>query len=214
MPSVPDSLVFEDVVRHFGLVRVLDGVSGTAGPGEILVVGGANGSGKSTLLRCLAGLLRQQAGRIELRLGGATLDIAERRLRVGYVAPDLAFYEPLTARENLVLFAKLRGVPAARAERLLEETGVPTDRWVRALSSGQRQRLRWAWALLHEPPLLLLDEPFQNLDPEGEATLRERLRRHREGGGLTVVASPSGIGLDGPLHRLDLSNPVAAGGGG
>ena len=208
MPPPARSLAFETLVRHFGPVRVLDGVSERVEPGEVLLVEGANGSGKSTLLRCLAGLLRPQSGRIELRLGGRGLDMAERRGRVGYVAPDLAFYEPLTARENLVFFAKLRGVERGRADRLLEETGVPGDRWVRALSSGQRQRLRWAWALLHDPPVLLLDEPFQNLDAEGEATLRARLRDHRAAGGMTVVASPSGIGFREPLRRLDLGDPA------
>ena len=212
MPPPDRSLAFEAVVRHFGPVRALDGISGKVGPGELLVVSGANGAGKSTLLRCLAGLLRPQSGRIELRLDGRELDATERRGRVGYVAPDLAFYEPLTGRENLALFAKLRGVSPDRVERLLEETGVPGDRWVRALSSGQRQRLRWAWALLHAPPVLLLDEPFQNLDAEGEATLRARLAAHRAGGGLTVVASPSGIGFDEPLLQLDLGHPAPEGG--
>ena len=86
-------------MRGFGRVPVLAGVSADLGAGEVLLVTGSNGSGKSTLLRCLAGLLRPQAGTIRLREAGVELDMAARRRRVGYVAPDLAFYEPLTAAD-------------------------------------------------------------------------------------------------------------------
>jgi len=205
------SLAFQGIVRHFRDVRVLDGVSGAVAPGEVLLVRGPNGSGKSTLLRCLAGLLRPQSGSVTLIQDGRELDAAERRTAVGYIAPDLAFYEPLTARENLELFAKIRGVDVARGGRLLAETGVPPDRAVRVLSSGQRQRLRWSWALLHEPTVLLLDEPFQNLDDEGTDRLVGRLEEHRRGGGITVVASPSGIGRVAPSALLDLA-PASPGG--
>ena len=92
-----DELSFTGLRRAFGRMAVLAGVDGRVGEGEVLLVLGANGSGKSTLLRCLAGLLRPQAGEIRLRQGGAELDVIARRRAVGFVAPDLAFYEPLTA---------------------------------------------------------------------------------------------------------------------
>jgi ABC-type multidrug transport system ATPase subunit len=119
------------------------------------------------------------------------------------VAPDLAFYEELTTLENLSFFARLRRVPAARARALLERVGLPTDRLAGALSSGMRQRLRWAFALLDEPRMLLLDEPFQNLDAPGEALGRELLAEHLATG-LAVVASPASIDFPHVAERIDL----------
>ena len=205
MPPAPPSvsattaphLAFSDLRRRFGRLRVLRGVSGAATAGQVLVVTGANGSGKSTLLRCLAGLLLPDAGRIDYRepgtgaeAGTPSLDAAERRLRVGYVAPDLALYEELDAMENLRFFARLRGAPAERGGALLDHLSLPHHRPAGALSSGMRQKLRWAWSLLHRPQLLLLDEPFQNLDAAGEGAVRELLQGHLDGGGLAVIAQP------------------------
>src|SRR4029077_3659784 len=110
-------------------------------------------SGKSTLLRCLAGLLATDGGTIAYQENGTPLDAAERRRRVGVVAPDLAFYAELTVRENLEFFARLRRVPAARGLAVLDRLSLPLDRMAGALSSGMRQRLRWGWALLHAPAL-------------------------------------------------------------
>jgi heme exporter protein A len=217
---VPFELRFDRLRRRFGPLTVLRGVSGRVGPGEVLLVSGANGSGKSTLLRCLAGLMAADSGTIDYREpgglrgdddSGPALSRAERRQRVGYLAPDLAFYDDLTCLENLTFFAGLRGVPARRAVELLDRVGLPHDRTAGALSSGMRQRLRWAWALLHRPRLLLLDEPFQNLDAPGEATAREMLAEHlantgdgAHGMGAAVVADPSGIELPGVASRVAL----------
>jgi len=208
--AAPDDLLeLRDLVRGFGRVPVLAGVSATVRAGEVLLVTGRNGSGKSTLLRCAAGLLRPQAGTIRQREDGAELDTATRRRRVGYVAPDLAFYEPLTAAENLAFFCRLRGVPRARAEELLARLGIPPSRPAGALSSGMRQRLRWAWALLHRPRLLLLDEPFQNLDTAGEASLRALLDEHLAAGGMAVVATPTALALPHVAATLALDAPAA-----
>ena len=199
------SLHFENVRRRFGRLSVLQGVSGTVAPGEALLVTGPNGSGKSTLLRCLAGLLAPDGGRIEYREDERTLDVEQRRLRVGYVAPDLAFYSELTVAENLEFFARLRRVRPDRGFEILDRLALPTDRMVGALSSGMRQRMRWAWALLHRPRLLLLDEPFQNLDAPGEEGTRALLREHLEqDGGLAVIANPSSLEIDRVTARLDL----------
>jgi heme exporter protein A len=179
-------------------------VSGELADGEVLLVTGPNGSGKSTLLRCLAGLLAPDAGTIELAAEGRPLDAAERRRSVGYVAPDLALYEELTTGENLAFFGRVRGLGPERGRELLGRFGLPADRPAGALSSGMRQRLRWVWALLHRPRLLLLDEPFQNLDAPGEAEVRGLLAEHLDGGGLAVVANPSPLDLGRATHRLAL----------
>jgi ABC-type multidrug transport system ATPase subunit len=200
---VPD-LRFANVRRRFGRLAVLTGVSGAVGAGEMLFVTGPNGSGKSTLLRCLSGLLAPDAGAIEYREEGPALDAAGRRRRVGVVAPDLAFYAELTVAENLTFFARLRRTAPERGLAVLDRLGLPPDRPAGALSSGMRQRLRWAWALLHAPSLLLLDEPFQNLDAPGERVARELLAEHLAAGGLAVVANPSTLDFSHVAARLDL----------
>jgi heme exporter protein A len=203
MPTA--ALSFDHLSRRFGRLAVLRGVSGTVAAGETLLVTGANGSGKSTLLRCLAGLLAPDGGRIDYREGDLACDAEERRRRVGYVAPDLALYGELSARENLDFFSRLRGLQPARGRDLLARLGVPAERLAGALSSGMRQRLRWAWALLHRPRLLLLDEPFQNLDPAGEEAVRALLAEHLEGeGALAVVANPASLALDRVAARIEL----------
>ncbi|MGE0641099.1 MAG: ATP-binding cassette domain-containing protein [Thermoanaerobaculia bacterium] len=199
MDSV-DGLRFSALERRFGRVAVLEGVAGGVGPGELLLVTGRNGCGKSTLLRCLAGLLAPDRGSIELCLGGRRLDIHERRRAVGYLAPDLSFYDELTVRENLELFARLRRVSAAPALALADELGLPLSRLAGVLSSGMRQRLRWAFLELAIPSLLLLDEPFQNLDEEATTALGARLDQRLAAGALAVVATPSSLPL--PLPRI------------
>jgi heme exporter protein A len=195
---------FRRLSRRFGRLAVLARVDGRVASGEVLPVRGRNGSGKSTLLRCLAGLLAPDAGEVLATEEGRALEGAERRRRVGYVAPDLAFYEELTVGENLDFFSRLRGTPSAAATQLLARVALPAERRAGALSSGMRQRLRWAFALLHQPRLLLLDEPFQNLDGPGEETARALLAEHLAAGGLAVVASPVPLSLPASLDAIDL----------
>jgi heme exporter protein A len=209
VPAADDArLAFTDLYRRFGPLRVLTGVSGEVGPGEVLLVTGSNGSGKSTLLKVLAGLLAPERGEVVYREDGETLDIAARRRAAGFVAPDLALYEELTTLENLRFFCRLRGVPEDRAGELLDTVGLPHDRPAGALSSGMRQRLRWTWALLARPRLLLLDEPFQNLDAPGVAQGTGLLERHLEGGGLAVVANPGPLQVPNVRARLDLDQAM------
>ncbi|HVT18596.1 MAG TPA: ABC transporter ATP-binding protein [Thermoanaerobaculia bacterium] len=204
------TLRFADVRRRFGRLAVLTGVSGAAGEGEALLVTGRNGSGKSTLLRCLAGLLAPDSGTIEYSEAERPLDAAGRRRRVGLVAPELALYGELTVEENLDFFARLRGVEGGRGRELLARLDLPAGRLAANLSSGMRQRLRWAWALLHRPRLLLLDEPFQNLDAAGARAVRELLAEHLGTApeaarrGLAVIANPIPLDIDGVAARLDL----------
>lgn len=203
-PPTHVSLAFQGLYRSFDRLAVLEDVSGSVEAGEVLLVTGANGSGKSTLLKCLAGLLAADHGRIEYREEGEDLPIAERRRRLGYAAPDLAFYDELTAAENLEFFARMRRCPASRAEELLERVGLPGERMAHALSSGMRQRLRWCWALLHRPRLLLLDEPFQNLDEPGRRAATELLTEHLADG-AAVVANPGDLELPHVARRLHLA---------
>jgi len=161
------------------------------GPGLIAVTG-PNGSGKSTLLRILAGLLRPSAGTTTVSLDGRELPRALRRTHAGFASPELSFYDELSGEENLAFAAEARGTPApARAARAaLERVGLARrghDR-VAGYSSGMKQRLRLAFALLHEPPLLLLDEPASHLDEEGRAAA-ERVARETAARGLVFIAT-------------------------
>jgi ABC-type multidrug transport system ATPase subunit len=192
---VATALAFTGLSRRFGPLRVLVDAAAEVAAGGVLSVRGPNGCGKSTLLRCLAGLLRPDRGTITARERGRELAADARRSRVGYVAPDVAFYDELSGGENLRFFARLRGTDPARGEALLDRLGLAAERPYHAMSSGMRQRLRWAFALLHEPEILLLDEPFQNFDAAGEATARELLAERLAAGALAVVASPAEVEL-------------------
>lgn len=198
------TLAFRDLTRRFGALRVLTGVSGALESGGVLAVRGANGSGKSTLLRCLAGLLRPERGTIAAHEEGRELDAAARRGRVGYVAPDLSFYDELSSTENLDFFARLRGVAVEPGRALAARLDLPAGRPFHALSSGMKQKLRWAFALQHAPLLLLLDEPFQNLDEAGERTARELLAERLAAGALALVASPTRLDLPAVADEIRL----------
>ena len=158
--------------RDFGDRTALDGVDLRVDPGGSLAVLGPNGSGKSTLLRILAGLLRPSSG--EVSVLGCDLPKETHRLRgrVGYLGHDPLLYRDLTPRENLELVAALHGigseVAGPRIEVLLEAVGmsVRADDRVAELSAGMKQRIDICRAVLHEPELLLLDEPDAHLDPE------------------------------------------------
>ncbi len=120
-------------------------------------------------------------------------------------AMALAFYDELSASENLRFFARLRRAPADAGDLLLARLGLPPARLAGALSSGMRQRLRWAFALLARPRLLLLDEPFQNLDARGEQDLRALLAEHLAAGGLAVIANPGTLDLPHVTGHLELA---------
>jgi heme exporter protein A len=183
----------EHVSRRFGGRRVFSDVCADVCFGGILVVTGCNGSGKSTLLRIIAGLLTPSSGRVRMYVEGVEVDHATRRGLIGYVAPDLALYPELTGVENLVFFAKLRGIPMDRDRLagLLSQVGLKGRGrdFVGNYSSGMQQRLKYAFALLHEPPVLLLDEPTANLDEEGIAMVQDTLCRQRRRGAVVLATN-------------------------
>jgi heme exporter protein A len=165
--------------RDFGERPALDGVGFRLGEGETLAVLGPNGAGKTTLLRILATLLRPSAG--EVRVLGCALPREAWRLRgrVGLLGHEPLLYRELSGRENLRFHASLHGLEGAAAEAriatLLEAVGMERraeDR-VAELSAGMRQRLAICRCVLHEPQLLLLDEPDSHLDEEGRGLARE-----------------------------------------
>ena len=202
MPE-PCSLRVEDLHKRFGGRTVLRGLGFSIEKGQCLLVTGPNGSGKSTLLRCLAGLAAASRGSVEFRLGERAIENTERRAAIGYQGPDLELYADLTARENLAFFARLGSIPdaGARIAGLVDALAIPADVAFGALSSGQRQRVRWALALLRRPRFLFLDEPFQNLDAEGASAAGALLTAHLESG-LAILASPVELPWQPPENSL------------
>jgi heme exporter protein A len=187
----PTGLRFENVDKRYGGLYALRRVSLEIVPGECVVLAGRNGSGKTTLLRVAAQIVLPTAG--ELSFPGATPKAASGR--PGYVAHATMVYDELSAEENLLLFARLQKVenPAARVNHLLHEVGLFERRnsLVRTFSRGMRQRIAIARALIHQPSVLLFDEPATGLDPLGISWLANALHEmHRAGG--TIVMSLHG----------------------
>jgi heme ABC exporter ATP-binding subunit CcmA len=194
MPSRDGSPLLEarGLHRRFGRVRVLHGIDLSLQPGEALAIIGPNGAGKTTLLRLLAGLMRPTAG--EIRLLGQPLDRGNHQARraVGFLSHQSLLYDDLTLLENLTFAARLYLLeqPHEVARAALDTAGL-SDRAgelpVR-LSRGLLQRAAVARAMLHDPPVLLLDEPFTGLDATAAEGLRSVLRsRLGRGHGLVLV---------------------------
>jgi len=201
-------LLGDDVSHRYGPRMALRPVSfDVAGPGVVAVTG-ENGSGKSTLLRILAGLLRPVRGSTRVEVGGAEVAPRERRRIVGLATPELAFYEEFTALENLQFAAEARCLPNVQeaVQDALARTGLTpraADR-VAAFSSGMKQRLRLAFAVLHRPPIVMLDEPGSHLDAEGRAVV-ERLVLEHAAAGLVVIATNDPQEMEIARNRIELS---------
>ncbi|GBD00504.1 ABC transporter ATP-binding protein NatA [bacterium HR18] len=179
--------------KRFGFRRLFSGLSFRLKPGEQLAVTGPNGSGKSTLVRILAGVLRPTEGSVVLQVNGKTLEATDRPLHVGLVAPYVHLYDGFTARENLMFLARARGLdnPQKCVEVWLDRVALRlyADEPVAVFSSGMRQRLRFAAALLADPVLWLLDEPRANLDEAGRHLVATLLEQGQRQGRLIVVAT-------------------------
>jgi heme exporter protein A len=182
-----------DLRKTYGLLSVLRGIDLTVPAGQVVALLGANGAGKSTLLRCLAGTSRPTGGRLDVlgtelfpkRPPSAALG------RIGLVAHDPLIYLDLTPRQNLAFFAQLYGAATGRVNEQIARFGLTrfADRGSRTLSRGTLQRLALARALLHEPRLLLLDEPFTGLDDAGQEVLVQTLAEAGANGVACVLVS-------------------------
>jgi heme exporter protein A len=196
------------LVRLFGEREALAGVSVSVPAGSTLGVFGPNGAGKTTLLRVLATLLRPHAG--EVSVAGCELPREEHlaRAAVGYLGHEPLLYRDLTPRENLSFHARLRGLPDSRVEEMLDAVGMTRRARdpVRELSRGMVQRVAAARALLHEPQVLLLDEPYTGLDPAARELLEPLIGR--TSGRTRVLVTHD---IEGGLAECDIALGLRAG---
>jgi heme exporter protein A len=192
----PPAVALEGVGRAYGERVALREVSFTLAPGATVAVFGANGAGKTTLLRILAGLLRPHAGRASVLGAELPREAYRARGRIGLLGHEPMLYRDLTVRENLRFHARLHGVDARRVEALCEQVGLAAraDDPVRTLSRGMTQRAAICRAVLHAPELLLLDEPFANLDPGGAAAVAPLIGRGT-GPARVLISHDAELGL-------------------
>ncbi|PWT81954.1 MAG: heme ABC exporter ATP-binding protein CcmA [Blastocatellia bacterium] len=197
-----DQVQLVDVSRHYGRRRAVSHISFSARRGDIVALLGPNGAGKSTLIGILATLVVPTIGRIVFEDQGTARAAATIRARIGLLAHELHLYPELSARENLTFFANLYGLNAGSiVDAALHSAGLAdrADDAVSEFSRGMRQRLALERSLLHQPRLLLLDEPFTGLDERAIQTVRDRLRALAAVGAIVILAT----------HDLDLAEGLA-----
>lgn len=182
----------EDLVKYFGDTAVVDGVSVAVPEGAIHGVLGPNGAGKTTTLRMLLGILDPDGGRRSLLGRSAPVEAARE---VGYLPEERGLYPAMTARETIAFLGALRGLPLAegrrRADLLLERAGLAdaARRPIRALSKGMAQKVQLLGTIVHQPRLIVLDEPFSGLDPLNQQQLEAMIRAERDRGATILFST-------------------------
>jgi ABC-2 type transport system ATP-binding protein len=190
-------LEFKDLHRHFGDVIALDGLSFTVAPGELCGFLGPNGAGKTTAMRCAVGVTEPDRGEVSWQ--GRSIDLRVRRA-TGYMPEERGLYPKMRVHEQLVYLGRLHEMStddaSASATKWIERLGLAErrDSAVEELSLGNQQRVQLAAALVHEPQLLVLDEPFSGLDPIATDVMSEVLREQARAGVAVMFSS----------HQLDL----------
>lgn len=217
MPPLSPAVEASGIRRSFGRRRAVDGVDLTLDAGDCLALFGPNGAGKTTLLRIVAGLLKPVAGTVRVDGREVRGDASAREL-VGLISHQSMLYGALTARENVEFAARLYGVadPRAAAIQALERIRIAdrADMRVRSLSRGMQQRVSIARSIVHEPSVVLLDEPYTGLDAAGSAALTAMLQVLRAAGAALVlvthnvdeglaIASHAAIMIAGKIVRRD-----------
>jgi ABC-2 type transport system ATP-binding protein len=187
MPEEP-AIQARSLTKSYGSTRGIDRLDFTVSEGEIFGLLGPNGSGKTTTIRLLLDLIRPDSGEVDV-FGVAPRAAPAVRRRIGYLPGDLRLYERLSGREQLSYFAGLRRLPGlGRADELAERFQVELDRPIRTLSKGNRQKVGIVQAFMHDPDLLILDEPTSGMDPLVQQTFNALLDEARAPG-LTVLIS-------------------------
>ncbi len=207
-------LAVDKVKKKYGKFVALDTISFSIGKGRHLLVLGPNGAGKTTLIKCVMDLVKFE-GKIEVGGTDVKRDARAAKKLIGYVPQNYAFYENLTVREHARLSVRLKEVGIEQMKEKLETVDLwhARDRKVRALSDGMKQRLGIAFALIGNPPLLLLDEPTSNVDLRGQLEFQTLLQGFlKEGKTLLTTTHLTGLGeLANEVMVLDKGKMIANG---
>lgn len=200
-------IVGQGLRKEYDRRSVFRDVSFSASAGETLLITGRNGSGKSTLVKIICGVLTPGGGTFSVTPDQNDPPREERGL-VGLVSPYLQMFDEFSAVENLAIAMGIRGLPfdPSAADALMERVAIYPRRNdpVRTYSSGMKQRVKYAFALIHTPPVLVLDEPMSNLDGEGIAIVRALMAEQRRRG-ILVVATNDLSDIDAHEKRVDLN---------
>ncbi len=203
------SLEIEDVTKTYSGHRVVDGVSLRVDPGEAFGLVGPNGSGKTTTIRMALDIIRPDSGTITLLGGGPT---REALSRVGYLPEERGLFQRSKVTEILTYLGRLKRLDGStatrRADEMLERVGLSEhrDKKVQALSRGMTQLVQFAATLVHEPDLIILDEPFSGLDPLNVQLMKEIIREQRERGAAIIFSTHQMVDVEELCERVLLIN--------
>lgn len=203
------TIEINNLVKYFGRRLIFDGINYSFQSGNVYGISGPNGSGKSTFVKIIACLISATRGSVKHTYNEKTVEEESLHNFMGFVSPYLFLYDEFTAEENLRHVSKIRGIKfnQERSDFLLSEFNLYERKndLLRGFSSGMKQRLKFAFALLHEPKLLILDEPTSNLDNSGKEKVYEFIRSEGKSN-LVLVASNEDTDLALCGNVLELKN--------
>ena len=202
-----DIICVDGLIKEYAGTKVVDGVSFSVNKGEIYGLLGRNGAGKTTIMKILLGLANPTSGKVSI-LGKDMSVNSEKKVlkKVGCIIENPGFYSNLTGTENLEIFAKLRGLDQDSVKKALELVNLPyKDKKIFSkYSLGMKQRLAIANAIMHNPEILVLDEPINGLDPIGIAEVRELLKKLKESGASIIISSHILSELENVADRISI----------
>lgn len=202
-----DIICVDGLIKEYAGIKVVDGVSFSVNKGEIYGLLGRNGAGKTTIMKILLGLANPTSGKVSI-LGKDMSVNSEKKVlkKVGCIIENPGFYSNLTGTENLEIFAKLRGLDQDSVKKALELVNLPyKDKKIFSkYSLGMKQRLAIANAIMHNPEILVLDEPINGLDPIGIAEVRELLKKLKESGVSILISSHILSELENVADRISI----------
>lgn len=202
-----DIICVDGLIKEYAGIKVVDGVSFSVNKGEIYGLLGRNGAGKTTIMKILLGLANPTSGKVSI-LGKDMSVNSEKKVlkKVGCIIENPGFYSNLTGTENLEIFAKLRGLDQDSVKKALELVNLPykDKKLFSKYSLGMKQRLAIANAIMHNPEILVLDEPINGLDPIGIAEVRELLKKLKESGVSILISSHILSELENVADRISI----------
>jgi heme exporter protein A len=185
------SIQTKNISKNFNRRAIFKDISFELSWGDSVAITGRNGSGKSTLIKILANVLNPTAGKLEIYDNSALVQKDDYYRYIGFVSPYLNLYDEFTGYENLLITTKIRGASPDNINDVLRKVGLYDRRndLLRIYSSGMKQRLKLAFAVLHDPKILLLDEPTSNLDKEGIAVVTQLTNEQKQKGILLIATN-------------------------